>query len=278
MSAADAHQTYQRFATSTTCVDGLGSTTDNNIYKIIAPGQTLSEMGGVFPVANKAGAAGYDQGGGSTQMSGQTASAAIDTKFTFPRGIQVDSDNNNIWIADSNNNRIRVIYGQVGPDPEQPRFNCVNGQVCNIEVRGNGILASDRVGVFKLGTVCGDPDALFEPGFFTSRGVLANPAAEIPSDMFDAKIYDLGVPKVKRTGDFKVCFCPDQRARNPDAFVGTRSCKDSRHFVASTGILRISGPDMRSVHVRTGEAFHVLLRGLHLHIDDRIMLLNLRRG
>ncbi|CAD7935103.1 unnamed protein product [Amoebophrya sp. A25] len=270
VSNKNAENTYKAYKTSTTCVDGLGATSDNNIYKIIAPGQALAELGRVFAIANAGGLPGYDQ---KALADFSIALNAVDTQLHSPSGIDVDPASNNVWIADALNNRVRVIYGQAGPNSGQT-YRCTNGMRCIIEIRGNGLMTTDRIGMFPHGTKCGDPKSFFSKGFTTLAGVSTNPATLIPSNMFDAKEFDLGVPRVEKAALFQVCFCPDQSARGSGTAATSatgRVCQDSRYFTTSAGTLTMSGPDRLRLDVRAGEAFHLTVTGLDLHIQDRVM-------
>ncbi|CAD7923439.1 unnamed protein product [Amoebophrya sp. A120] len=272
VSNKNAENTYKTYKSSTTCVDGLGSTSDNNIYKIIAPGQSLAELGRVFALANAPGVAGYAE---AATKDYSIALNAISSPLNAPSGIDVDPASNNLWIADTLNNRVRVIYGQAGPNSGQT-YRCTNGMRCIIEIRGNGMMTTDKIGIFPHGTACGDPKSFFAEGFKDMSGVSTNPASLIPSNMFDAKDFDLGMPVVEKAAHFQVCFCPDQSARGATgaAVSATRICRDARYFTTGAGILTISGPDRLRQDVRVGEAFHLLAQGVQLHIGDRIMFRN----
>ncbi|CAE7489736.1 unnamed protein product [Symbiodinium necroappetens] len=173
-----------------------------------------------------------------------------------------------IYVADSGNNRIRLIFSQIGPGVHHSGY-CTNGLACEVTIMGNGLLPGNKLAVIPMEQSCGQPGVMFQ------MGLAMNPTSEIPSPSFTQKTFNFGPPSVPRTGTYRLCFC----VKDAVVFGQITPCNAAEFFIHDAGIVRIVGPDSRIddaevVEGMPGRPLALAISGHELSLFDRVRLVN----
>ncbi|CAE7199415.1 Nhlrc2 [Symbiodinium natans] len=252
----DAHLYFRFEGSSTSCDQGKGGARDNSVYRFARQGMMTQQQGLVYVLAGREGNAGF---------GGDQGSAWI-TQLSRPNGLGVNPVTKDIYVADSGNNRIRLIFNQMGPAGHHAG-KCTNGLSCKVEIMGNGLLPGNKLAVIPMEQSCGQAGVMFQLGLAT------NPTVEIPSPSFTRKTYDFGPPSVSRTGTYRLCFC----VKDAVVFGQITPCGAAEFFIHDAGTVRIVGPDSRVddaevVEGMPGRPFALAIFGHELSLFDRVRL------
>ncbi|CAE7658815.1 unnamed protein product, partial [Symbiodinium pilosum] len=88
---------------STSCDQGKGGARDNSVYRFARQGMMTQLQGLVYVMAGRESQAGF---------GGDQGSAWI-TQLNRPSGLGVNPMTKDVYVADSGNNRIRLIFSQI---------------------------------------------------------------------------------------------------------------------------------------------------------------------
>ncbi len=160
------------------CIDGLGARYDHDVYKVLARGQLMAEFNQVHKAFGPQPSGEVEEvrqiflTESEKEALEQEEAIKTEKELRLPDGMTVDSKSNNLYIADTKRDRVQIIYGYLGPDPLQDPVECVNGNDCVISLIGNGMLMSDRIAVFPLGTQCGDYTNVYTEGVWVLTFIL----------------------------------------------------------------------------------------------------------
>lgn len=251
-----AHLQYQEEGTSTSCADGLGGSRDNSVYRFARTGFMVEQLGTVYKMAGREGVQGFADDKGSAWTS----------ELNHPTGIAVNPVTKDIMIADTGNNRMRMIFSKTGPDRGHVAI-CTNGAVCAVTIAGNGLCPGNQLGIFPLESKCGEDGATFQTGFEF------NPVHDEASPSFQKKTFIFGKPYAPEAGTFRLCFC----ALGSVVFGRVVACgpKEATAFIMDAGTVAVSGPDAgTSMTARAGQQFDLAIYGLYLSMLDRIRVVD----
>lgn len=247
---------YRNEGSSTSCANGRGGARDNSVYMFARPGMLVEQLGLVYEFVNRGGSA-----GSSSNITGGWTG-----KLNKPAGLAVNPSTKDLWIADSGNNRLRLLFHQVGPDRHH-EARCTNGFHCQVELHGDGLQPNNRLAVIPLHQRCGEQGAALQAGFQT------NPGRDTPSPSFTTKSYNLGLATLRAAGTFRLCYCH----YGANVFGKRTDCRRAAAFVADVGTLRLEGPQSTpdlGIRTRAGLLFDVFLVGVQLSGNDRIRVVN----
>jgi DNA-binding beta-propeller fold protein YncE len=250
---------YRIKGASTSCIDGLGSRTDNSVYRIKESGRRISEEGNVVILA------------GRDNITGMSSDLlpAYQSSVYAPRGLAVD-ERGNLFIADSGNRRVRVIHSQIGPDYGQIH-KCTNGVNCTISVVGNGLSGDDIIAVLPPGETCGTQRAKLQKGFKPNPVAVRRVPGEEAS--FTRKSFDFGLPHIAKVGQFTICMCPGATPMKSKLADRSEKCSSPMDFTFYAGTLSIVGPDSKNtINGVAGLRFDIALFGIELSYKDRIRI------
>merc|ERR1740129_1718658 len=273
-SSAYAHKQYSRNGWSESCRDGLGSTDENDVYRL-RPGNTVDLKDHAYIVVGKAYSIEiknvYEEprpGYFGDWVS--SWSSAVDT----PGHLAIDPTMGNLYFPDRGNRRLRVLLGTLGPWPRTQSFRCVNGMSCMLTIEGSGLTQRDRVGFVR---VAGGPSGLDSSRVICGRSqfdanfpmqwMSTNSSPSFRGAMSGRNRFPLASLALRTVGEFHVCYCP----------WGTyRPCDHTEHFEFSAGSLSVVGPraDERVMAI-AGVAFDLALFGAALSSSDRIRLVEM---
>ncbi|CAE7025598.1 SOQ1 [Symbiodinium sp. KB8] len=254
----DAHLYFRFEGSSTSCDQGKGGARDNSVYRFARQGMMTQQQGLVYVLAGREGDAGF---------AGDQGSAWV-TQLNRPNGLGVNPMTKDIYVADSGNNRIRLIFSQIGPGVHHSGY-CTNGLACEVTIMGNGLLPGNKLAVIPMEQSCGQPGVMFQ------MGLAMNPTSEIPSPSFTQKTFNFGPPSVPRTGTYRLCFC----VKDAVVFGQITPCNAAEFFIHDAGIVRIVGPDSRIddaevVEGMPGRPLALAIFGHELSLFDRVRLVN----
>lgn len=250
----EAHVQYKNEGASTSCSNGLGGARDNSVYKFTREGGMVQMAGLIYKLSGREGRAGF---------TGDTGTAWV-SELDGPTGIAVNPDNKDIWISDTGNQRLRMIFNMIGPMMGHS-VRCTNGMECLVDLTGNGLQPNNYLAVMPIELECGSPGMDFSEGFER------NPVTEIPSPSFTEKTYSFGIPSMKLASSYRLCFC----IKDSVLFGKTIACVQPEDFVQDAGVVHISGPDSSIPLVaRAGVPFDLPIYGLLLSQFDRIRIVD----
>lgn len=254
----DAHLYFRFEGSSTSCSEGKGGARDNSVYRFARQGMMTQQQGLVYIIAGRESRAGF---------SGDQGTAWV-TELNRPHGLGVHPITKDLYVADSGNHRLRLIFRQVGPNPAHSG-KCTNGFPCEVEITGNGLQPQNQLAIMPLSQECGQSDVIFQVG------VGRNPTLEVPSPSFTRKTYNFGPPFVSRTGHYRLCFC----VKDAVVFGQITPCTAPEFFIHDAGSVLIVGPDSRTddaevVEGMPGRPFSLAIFGTELSIFDRVRLVN----
>eukprot|EP00439_Symbiodinium_sp_Y106_P001264 s4770_g1.t1 len=254
----DAHLYFRFEGSSTSCDQGKGGARDNSVYRFARQGMMTQQQGLVYVLAGREGDAGF---------AGDQGSAWV-TQLNRPNGLGVNPMTKDIYVADSGNNRIRLIFSQIGPGVHHSGY-CTNGLACEVQIMGNGLLPGNKLAVIPMEQSCGQPGVMFQ------MGLAMNPTSEIPSPSFTQKTFNFGPPSVPRTGTYRLCFC----VKDAVVFGQITPCNAAEFFIHDAGTVRIVGPDSRIddaevVEGMPGRPLALAIFGHELSLFDRVRLVN----
>ncbi|CAE8643790.1 unnamed protein product, partial [Polarella glacialis] len=256
--SADARLYYRYEGTSTSCADGKGGSRDNSVYKFARSGMMEQLQGLVFILAGREGRAGF-----TGDMS-----TAWTAEMNKPTGLAISPTKKDLWIADTGNNRLRLIFSQIGPDAGH-EANCFNGNNCIVQLRGNGLQPGNRLGIFPLTYKCG------QAGMQFLLGLGANPVSEQPSHSFTMKSHLFGVPEVTSAGTFRLCYC----LQGSIIFSQVSTCDNPEDFIHDAGQVNINGVDSlgddQALNVMPGTAFDLPIFGRKMSQNDRVSIVDI---
>jgi len=252
----DAHLYFRFEGSSTSCSEGKGGARDNSVYRFARTGMMTQQQGLIYVIAGRDGRAGF---------SGDRGTAWI-TELRRPNGLGVHPVTKDLYVADSGNQRLRLIFRQVGPNPGHSG-KCTNGFPCEVEITGNGLQSQNQLAIMPSTQQCGQSDVIFQ------LGVGKNPTIEVPSPSFTRKKYNFGPPFVSRTGNYRLCFC----VKDAVVFGQITPCSAPEFFIHDAGNVQIVGPDARQddaevVEAMPGRPFSLAIFGMELSIFDRVRL------
>eukprot|EP00435_Cladocopium_sp_Y103_P068393 s216_g31.t1 len=254
----DAHLYFRFEGSSTSCSEGKGGARDNSVYRFARHGMMTQQQGLIYVIA-----------GGQSQpgFSGDQGTAWV-TELNTPNGLGVHPITKDLYVADSGNQRLRLIFRQVGPNPGHSG-KCTNGFPCEVEITGNGLQPSNQLAIMPLSHQCGQSGVIFQ------LGVGRNPTLEVPSPSYTRKTYNFGPPFVSRTGEYRLCFC----VKDAVIFGQITPCTAPEFFIHDAGNIVIVGPDSRRddlevVEGMPGRPFSLAIFGMELSIFDRVRLVN----
>jgi sugar lactone lactonase YvrE len=261
--AADAQilLNYKREGSSTSCANGLGGARDNSVYKFSQTGYQVQEREIVYVLSGRQ----HLGITGNPRYAGDDV-PAWDGEMKAPAGIAINPATKDIWFADSGNNRLRMIFYQIGPN----RFHeirCINGRPCIVGLEGNGLRPANGLAVVPMKYGCGEANSTFEPDFRT--GLARNPVSEIPSPSFTKKEYHLGTITASYAGTYRLCYC----TFGATIFGVPADCATPMTYIMDAGVLEVDGPDMKNHYVtRAGVPFDLAIYGRMFLHQDRIRL------
>jgi hypothetical protein len=124
-----AHLTYRNEGSSSSCANGRGGSRDNSMYRFARPGGMVEQTGLIYRLSGREGTPGFSGDLGTAWV------ASLDT----PTGVAVNPVSRDVLIADSGNERLRIIFNQLGPNRHHSEV-CTNGLACYITITGNGLI------------------------------------------------------------------------------------------------------------------------------------------
>eukprot|EP00930_Biecheleria_cincta_P043965 TRINITY_DN30166_c0_g2_i1.p1 TRINITY_DN30166_c0_g2~~TRINITY_DN30166_c0_g2_i1.p1 ORF type:complete len:4212 (-),score=769.14 TRINITY_DN30166_c0_g2_i1:57-12692(-) len=261
----DAHLYYQFEGSSTSCADGKGGARDNSVYKFAREGLMEQMQGIVYEFVGRkiAGKTGPDAHAPGFRGDLGTAWEA---RLSQPNGLAIHPSSKDIWIADTGNNRIRLIFGQIGPKKDHTET-CINGLPCQVDIKGNGLQNGNKLAIMPYDQNCGQAPVTFQ------SGLEFNPVKEMSSSSYTMKSYPFGAASVLRVGKFRLCYCIMEAV----VFGVVSPCTDAVYFIRDAGYVTIIGPDSRILdsevmEVMPGEKFSLPLYGLGLSLWDRVRI------
>ncbi|CAE7266731.1 unnamed protein product [Symbiodinium natans] len=178
-----------------------------------------------------------------------------------PSQLAAHSATRNLFFGDRGNNRLRAIFGSLGPQPQVQQFYCTNGLPCTLKVQGNGFSEKDHLAFsrdyFTEPVVCGS--ARLEDQFPQVYNLA------VWSRLFLYKEFDLGKLSVPIVGQFIVCYCIGN--------VG-KECDVPEDYEFKAGRLHVVGPNAGStIYALAGVPFDIALFGAAFRLTDRIRLI-----
>eukprot|EP00931_Biecheleriopsis_adriatica_P049453 TRINITY_DN28608_c0_g2_i1.p1 TRINITY_DN28608_c0_g2~~TRINITY_DN28608_c0_g2_i1.p1 ORF type:complete len:4151 (-),score=822.11 TRINITY_DN28608_c0_g2_i1:49-11319(-) len=252
----DAHLYFRYEGSSTSCADGKGGARDNSVYRFAREGMMTQMQGLAYILAGRE---------GLPSFSGDLGSAWV-SDLNGPTGLGVNPETKDLWIADTGNNRLRLIFNGVGPKLNH-RLTCTNGYNCKVELQGNGLQPGNQLAMVEMFEQCGEETVTFIPS------VVINPATDIPSPSFTKKTYEFGTATAQRAGEFRLCYCIKDSVVKGQA----QTCDDPSYFIRDAGIVTITGADARlddDFEAMPGRQFSLVIHGLKLSVFDRIRIVN----
>lgn len=262
--AADTALRYTLLGTDDGCLNGVGGAGANEVYRLILTEFSSEDLiDREFIVIGTGMSAGENTQPPQPGFYGDTLSAWTSMVFA-PRHMDFDREYGNLYLIDHNNWRIRVMFGDHGPKPNNQELYCINGLGCTLSIKGNALNLLDSVGFVRMedgetsgDVVCGQDDMNLEfPQAMTT--------AESRSIFFQ-KRFPLGTLALRQVGRFQVCYCNS---------IDTQPCELWKDFDLKAGVLTVEGVDnLKQVVTNTGARFDVVLTGRNLSSHDRIRII-----
>lgn len=247
---------YQEEGSSTSCADGRGGSRDNSVYQLLRPGMMVEQLEIVYVLSGRNGIAGY----------GPAEENTWNQMLSYPTGLATNPDREDLIIADSHNNRLQIIFHQVGPDAGQ-ESTCTQGGECAMSVSGNGLFETLRAAVFPESAQCGDDGVDF---MHEAIGFERNPVPPNPSPSYVTKVFSFGLTNASHSGSFRVCFC----TVGANIFGNPTQCTESWSFIMESGMVFVKGPNtVTTQSARAGVKFNLVIYGGGLSRFDRIRVL-----
>ncbi|CAJ1330619.1 unnamed protein product, partial [Effrenium voratum] len=260
-SALDANDWYRFNGASTLCEKGRGGLSANSVYRLVNE-HAKDLLGKFYIIAGQAFTteALQDLEPPRPGYFGDRLASWV-SAMDQPSQMAASPVTRNLFFGDRGNNRVRVIFGSLGPQPQTQQFYCTNGLNCTLNVLGNGFSEKDHIAFsrdyFTDPIVCGStrPEDQFPQVY--------NLAAW--SRLFLSKDFELGRLTLPVVGQFIVCYCIGN--------VG-KDCDVTPDFEFKAGRLHVTGPNAgTTIHVLAGVPFDLALFGSAFSLADRIRLI-----